>query len=99
MYKDDLHYATQLVVALEYIIDKVLEHPTTYPLLMRAYIETTHGIQPRIAARCPCGRTLGVTTDRTIGGLHSAIRTLEEAIKWLEMEVENEEEPVYGDSP
>ena len=83
-YESELEFATQLLVALEYIAEQCIDHQEEYPLLTRDIFHLIYGVVVQI--ECPeCENTL--QAEETVGGLDCIFDYLEETIQALEAEL------------
>lgn len=91
MYSDDLKRAVQFLTAIHFILKMAEEHPTDYPLLMKAYTVMAYGYKPKVNVQCPHCDGKFVIELPPIGGLDDALDCFEEAIEWLTLETNLEE--------
>ena len=90
-YSSELEFATNLLVALNYIASQCLEHHERYPLLTKAICTLLYGVVIQSSGECPhCGGTITIQAEIPVGGLDGALDDLEEALQMLELEVGGE---------
>ena len=90
MYSEDLKVAVQFLTAIHFILQMAEEHPTDYPLLMKAYSVLAYGYQPTVNTQCPHCQGEFSLEFPPIGGLDDATDCFEEAIDFLTLEVDLE---------
>jgi len=82
-YSSEKEFATQLLVALEYIAEQCIDHEEEYPLLTRAIFHLLYGVVIQI--ECPECEAV-IQAQESVGGLDFVFDCLDEAIQALELE-------------
>ncbi len=101
-HEEQLGMLQKLLKALDYIVEVMAENPVYYRDATEAYNVLLFGIQPKIHMTCPECQSEFIVTTENIGGLDTALKAIDEAIFWLEMELRYERsgsEPADGGVP